>query len=68
MVGWAPRYLVKDLFQAISESPTDINATVVKVNPVPAPAKQRILIEIKGRWPVNYEPMSTPEFQPLENR
>jgi hypothetical protein len=65
MIGWAPRYLVKDLFQAICESPNDIRATVVKVNPAPAPTKQRILIEIKGRWANNYEPMSTPEFQPL---
>lgn len=65
MIGWTPRYLVKDLFQAICESPNDIRATVVKVNPTPAPSKQRVLIEIKGRWDVNYEPMSAPEFQPL---
>lgn len=65
MIGWAPRYLVKDLFQAICESPNDIRATVVKVNPTPAPAKQRVLIEIKGHWAADYEPMSTPEFQPL---
>ena len=30
MVGWTPRYLVKDLFQAICESPNDIRATVEK--------------------------------------
>ena len=66
MIGWAPRYLVKDLFKAICESPDDICATVVKVNPSPAPAKQRALIEIKGRWPVDYEPMSTPEFRLLK--
>jgi hypothetical protein len=68
MIGWAPRYLVKDLFQAICEAPDDISAAVVKVNPSPAPARQRVLIEIKGRWPANYEPMSTPEFQMLVNR
>jgi hypothetical protein len=66
MIGWTPRYLVKDLFQAICESPNDICATVVKVNPSPAPAKQRVLIEIKGRWLADYKPMSTPEFQPLQ--
>ena len=65
MIGWAPRYLVKDLFQAICEAPDDICASVVRVNPSPAPAKQRLLIEIKGRWPVGYKPMDTPEFQPL---
>jgi len=65
MIGWAPRYLVKDLFQAICEAPNDLTATVVKVNLSPAPAKQRVLIEIKGRWMEDYEPMSTEEFQPL---
>jgi len=65
MIGWTPRYLVKDLFHAICESPNDIRATVVKVNQAPAPTKQRVLIEIKGRWVANYEPMSTLEFQPL---
>lgn len=65
MLGWTPRYLVKDLFQAICESPNDISATVVKVNPAPAPTKQRVLIEIKGRWLAEYEPMSGKEFQPL---
>lgn len=65
MIGWAPRYLVQDLFEAICEAPGDIRATVVKVNPAPAPSKQRVLIEIKGHWAAGYEPMSTPEFQPL---
>ena len=65
MIGWTPRYLVKDLFQAICESPNDIRAKVVKVNPAPAPTKQRVLIEIRGRWAAEYEPMSTPEFQPM---
>ena len=65
MIVWTPRYFVKDLFLAICESPNDIRATVVKVNPPPAPSKQRVLIEIKGRWDVNYEPMSAPEYQSL---
>ena len=65
MIGWAPRYLVKDLFQAICEHPNDITATVVKVNLSPAPAKQRILIEVKGRWAAAYQPMSASDFQPL---
>jgi hypothetical protein len=65
MVGWAPRYLVKDLFVAICDAPDDIRATVVKVNLSPAPAKQRVLIEVKGCWPAGFEPMSTPEFHLL---
>jgi hypothetical protein len=68
MVGWAPRYLVDDLFKVICESPDEIFANVVKVNPSPAPAKQRVLIEIKGRWPDDYQPMSAEEFQPLDSQ
>jgi len=65
MIGWARHYLVSDLMRAIAESPTDVSANVVKVNPAPAPAKQRVLIELTGQWPDNYEPMATPEIQLL---
>jgi hypothetical protein len=65
MIGWAIRYLVNDLLRAIVESPTQVCVRVVKVNPAPTPAKQRVLIELTGHWPENYEPMSMPEFQLL---
>jgi hypothetical protein len=58
MVGWAPRYLVVDLVRAIRESYTDIRAEVVKVNPSPAPSRQRVLVEMTGKWPSQFEPMS----------
>ncbi len=63
MVGWAPRYLVADLVQAMAESPK-YAAQVVLVNPQPAPSKQRVLIEMRGSWD-QHEPMSGPEFRPL---
>ena len=65
MIGWTPRYLVLDLVKAIGESPSQISAKVIQVNPPPAPANQRYLICLKGHWPENYEPMSTTEFQPI---
>jgi hypothetical protein len=65
MVGWAPRYLVPDLVHTIDESPTNITARVVQVNPPPAPIKQRVLVEMKGHWPADYQPMSAPEFEAL---
>lgn len=64
MIGWAPRYLVNDLVAAIAKAPGDYQAHVVKINPVPAPSKQRVLVELSGRWP-DHEPMITDEFQPL---
>lgn len=63
MVGWAPRYLVADLVQAMAESPK-YAAQVVRVNPQAAPSKQRVLIQMRGSWD-RHEPMSGPEFRPL---
>jgi len=65
MIGWAPRYLVKDLVRAMAEAPGDYRAEVVQINPVPAPSKQRVLVELSGHWPTGYQPMATGEFKPL---
>lgn len=64
VIGWSPRYLVSDLVNAIAKAPGDYQAKVVQVNPVPAPAKQRLLVELRGHWP-DYEPMSKDDFAPL---
>lgn len=63
MIGWAPRYLVKDLVAAIDET-GEYSAHVVRVNPPPAPSSRRVLIEISGRWD-KHEPMSSDDFKPL---
>ncbi len=65
MLGWAPRYLVKDLTEAIAESPTKIAVQVVRINPAPAPTNQRVLVELNGSLPANREPMSGLDFQLL---
>ena len=65
MIGWAPRYLVHDLVTAMAYAPGDYSARVVKVNPVPAPSMQRVLIELSGHWPQGYEPMEADEFKLL---
>jgi hypothetical protein len=65
VLGWAPRYLVGDLMKAIVESPEHISARVVRVNQPPAPINQRVLVELKGSLPINYEPMSSRDFQLL---
>lgn len=64
MIGWVPRYLVSDLVRAMAEGPGDYEAVVVRVNPVPAPSKQRLLVELRGQWP-DYEPMTSADFDPL---
>jgi hypothetical protein len=62
-IGWAPRYLVRDLAQAIARAPTAgrYAAKVVRINPMPTPSKQRLLVELEGDWP-DFEPMTTEEF------
>lgn len=80
MIGWAPRYLVPDLAQTITETRvaysthvldlaqtiTEIRVTysahVVRLNPMPAPSRQRLLVELRGPWP-SHEPMTTAEFE-----
>lgn len=64
MIGWAPRYLIHDLARTIVQLRGDYSARVVRLNPVPAPSKQRLLVELRGPWP-DEEPMTTAEFEPL---
>lgn len=64
MIGWAPRYLITDLAKAMTEDNNDYKAKVVRVNPQPAPAKQRVLVEMKGRWS-KHKPMDSEDFRPL---
>ena len=64
MIGWAPRYLVRDLAAAMAESPSTYEAEVVRVNPPSAPLMQRVLIEMRGSWK-RHDPMTAPEFLPL---
>jgi hypothetical protein len=63
MLGWAPHYLVPDLVTVIAQCPVPFSARVIKVNPIPAPSKQRVLIQLEGCWPQNFEPMAGPDFQ-----
>ncbi len=65
LIGWAPRYLVEDLVKAMAEVPR-YEAKVVLFNPLPVPSKQRVLVEMQGRW-IDHKPMSGDDFHPLVN-
>lgn len=67
MLGWAPRYLIPDVLQAIAGGPNNVTAQVVQLNPPPAPHNQRVLVELEGRLTAGYEPMSGNEFLPLRS-
>ena len=64
MIGWTPRYLVQDLAATMIEAPDKYKAQVVRINPQPAPSKQRVLIEMTGNWG-QHEPMTSEDFRPL---
>ena len=64
VIGWAPRYLVKDLMMAMAEGPGTCSAQVVRLNPMQAPSRQRLLIELTGNWG-SHEPMTDHDFEPL---
>lgn len=63
-IGWAPRYLIIDLLEAMSASPL-LQAKVVKVNGPSAPMNRRYLIELSGQLPADFVPMSGKKFQPI---
>jgi hypothetical protein len=65
MVGWAPRYLIKDMLAAVAGGPSGMRARVVRNNPPPAPHNQRVLVELEGTFQAGYQPMSSEEFLPL---
>ena len=63
MIGWAPRWLAPDVAAAARET-GECAARVVRVNPLPPPSPQRVLIEMTGRWDA-HEPMTGGDFVPL---
>ena len=64
MIGWSPRYIAYDLVMAMAESRGEYEARVVRLNPVPHPSSQRVLVEMRSRWE-KHEPMSSEDFEPL---
>lgn len=62
LIGWAPRYLVSDLRAALLEHAT-VSATVQRINRLDAPFARRVLIELSGGVPQNFEPMTSEEYR-----
>lgn len=63
-IGWTPRYIVSDILKSITRA-HDIRATIIKVNPDNAPLNRRVLVEMRGVLPVDYEPMADDIFLPF---
>ncbi len=61
MLGWAPRYLVADLCRALIPN-AEIIANVYRVNQSDAPSSMRVLVNLRGRIPEDFVPMSSTEY------
>ena len=64
VIGWSPRFLVADLAAAAGKDGAAFSASVVRVNPHPAPSSRHVLIEIQGNWG-SHQPMKGGEYLPI---
>ena len=64
IIGWAPRYLVNDIARTRPDTSGKYETKVVRLNPQPAPSRQRLLVELRGNW-VRHEPMTGEDYRPL---
>ena len=64
MIGWAPRYLVRDLVRTMDFEPGEYRVCVIRKTERYGSAKPSVLIEMNAPWPAE-EPMSGPDFRPL---
>ncbi len=63
-VGFVPATLLPDL-EELRKLGSEMEAKVVRVNPIPAPAHQRLLVKLLVDHRENYIPLSTEDYQPL---
>lgn len=61
-LGYLPRYLSPELHRLGLDA---VSASVVRVNPPPAPMQFRLLTRLEAAWPEGFAPCSGPEFFPL---
>ncbi len=65
LVGYAPRYYSSEFSQLITMiGQEDVKVTVERVN-LDAPTQYRVLCKISAPWPVNFDPCSKGEYEPI---
>ncbi len=63
-IGWTPRFIVGDLLQAIAKTHR-LTAKVIRVNSDEIPVNRRVLVEMRGYLPADFEPMAAGDFLPI---
>jgi hypothetical protein len=66
-LGFVPRYLCEDVHALRAARREDLQAQVRRVNPPPTPAQFRVLCSLEAPWPVGFEPLASPDFEPLHS-
>jgi hypothetical protein len=66
-VGFAPRYLLRDLHTLRQANPAHSSLTVTRVNLPPTPLQFRLLAAFEAPWPQDFRAFAGPEFEPLRS-
>lgn len=64
-IGYCPRYLVEDIHVLLKQDPQLVNVHVERVNPAPTPIQHRLLCNMTARWPSDFKPFLSNQYQPL---
>ena len=64
ILGWAPHYLVNDLVAAMADSPGEYEAKAIRIHGDAHSPRPTLLVELSSYWN-KYEPMTSPDYQPL---
>jgi hypothetical protein len=66
IVGYCPRYITKDIYKILKEQNSyEVKVLVERVNQ-DAPIQLRLLCNITGLWPDDFNPCSTELYEPIE--
>lgn len=64
LLGYLPRYYARDVGALLGGEP-QLEVRVQRVNPVPAPVQQRVLLHLDTLWTVSGQPFEAEAYQPM---
>ena len=64
-LGYCPRYLAADIFDALQQNPQSVCVRVERVNPAPTPIQFRLLCNMIVQWKHNFVPFSSQDYQSI---
>ncbi|MFA5865734.1 MAG: DNA-binding protein [Phycisphaerae bacterium] len=66
IVGYCPRYLKMDMLTILNSCSVQPKVLVERVNLPPAPFKFRLLCNMTGCWPCDFQPFLDKAYQPIK--